>query len=150
MRDEIIIPDIDLPNMDQFSDGTFRILKTMEKEDGETTFVLMNDGHGEILTLYSWNDLQLIYPYFKTWKGILVMTVVSMPATVGYILATKALYTAMDNSLWSVRLIGFSMGVLTFTFLTYVYLKEGLNLKNTVTLIMSIIIVLLQVFWKTK
>jgi hypothetical protein len=58
MRDEIIIPDIDLPEMDQFSDGTFRILKTMEKEDGETTFVLMNDGHGEILTLYSWAEAQ--------------------------------------------------------------------------------------------
>ena len=49
MRDEIIIHDTD-----KFEDGTFRILKTMEKEDGETTFVLMNDGHGEILTLYSW------------------------------------------------------------------------------------------------
>jgi hypothetical protein len=28
----------------------------MEKEDGETTFVLMNDGYGEILTLYSWAE----------------------------------------------------------------------------------------------
>tara|TARA_B100000963_G_C22247860_1_gene502868 strand:+ start:114 stop:347 length:234 start_codon:yes stop_codon:yes gene_type:complete len=52
MRDEIIIPDVDIP----FSDGTFRILKTMENEDGETTFVLMNDGYGEILTLYSWDE----------------------------------------------------------------------------------------------
>ena len=51
MKDEIIIPDTD-----KFSDGTFRILKTMEKEDGETTFVLMNDGYGEILTLYSWAE----------------------------------------------------------------------------------------------
>ena len=78
------------------------------------------------------------------------MTVVSMPATIGYILATRALYTAMDNSLWSVRLIGFSMGVLTFTVLTYWYMKEGLNMKNTITLALSVVIVLLQVFWKTK
>ncbi len=78
------------------------------------------------------------------------MTVVSMPATVGYILATKALYTAMNDSLWSVRLIGFAMGVLTFSFLTYVYLKEGLNMKNMVTLVLSVVIVLMQVFWKTK
>ena len=78
------------------------------------------------------------------------MTVVSMPATVGYIMATKNLYTAMNDSLWSVRLIGFSMGVLTFTVLTYIYLKEGLNMKNTVTLVLSVVIVLMQVFWKTK
>ena len=78
------------------------------------------------------------------------MVIMSMPATVGYILATRNLYTAMDNSLWSVRLIGFSMGVLTFTVLTYWYLKEGLNMKNTITLALSVVIVLLQVFWKTK
>jgi hypothetical protein len=96
------------------------------------------------------SNLQLIYPYFKTWKGVVVMVIVSMPATVGYIMATRALYIAMDNSLWSVRLIGFAMGVLTFSLLTYVYMKEGLNMKNTVTLALSVIIVLMQVFWKTK
>ena len=73
----------------------------------------------------------------------MIMTIVSMPATVGYIMATKALYTAMDNSLWSVRLIGFAMGVFTFTFLTYWYMKEGLNMKNTVTLVLSVVIVLM-------
>ena len=51
MRDEIIIHD-----KGPFSDGTFKILKTMEKEDSSTTFILMNDGYGEILTLYSWAE----------------------------------------------------------------------------------------------
>ena len=49
MREEITIPPV-------ISDGTYRILKTMEKEGDETTFVLMNDGYGEILTLYSWGE----------------------------------------------------------------------------------------------
>ena len=75
---------------------------------------------------------------------------ISLPATIGYMRATFNLYTAMNDSLWSVRLIGFSMGVLTFTVLTYIYMKEGLNMKNTITLGLSIIIVLMQVFWKTK
>jgi hypothetical protein len=51
MREEITIPPI-------ISDGTYRILKTMEKEGDETTFVLMNDGYGEILTLYSWGEAE--------------------------------------------------------------------------------------------
>jgi hypothetical protein len=50
MREEITIPPI-------ISDGTFRILKTMVEED-KTTFVLMNDGYGEILTLYSWGEAE--------------------------------------------------------------------------------------------
>jgi hypothetical protein len=71
-----------------------------------------------------------------------------MPASVGYIMATKYLYTAMGNSLWSVRLIGFSMGVFSFTILTYIFMKEGLNMKNSITLMLSTIIVLIQIFWK--
>ena len=51
MREEIIIHD-----KDKFSDGTFKILKTMVEENDKTTFVLMNDGYGEILTLYSWAE----------------------------------------------------------------------------------------------
>jgi len=50
MREEITIPQI-------ISDGTYRILKTMVEED-KTTFVLMNDGYGEILTLYSWGEAE--------------------------------------------------------------------------------------------
>ena len=63
------------------------------------------------------SNLQLMYPYFKTWKGIAWLVLLAMPASVGYMMATKYLYTAMDNSLWSVRLIGFSMGVFSFTVL---------------------------------
>jgi hypothetical protein len=51
MREEITIPPI-------ISDGTYRILKTMVEEDDKTTFVLMNDGYGEILTLYSWGEAE--------------------------------------------------------------------------------------------
>ncbi len=96
------------------------------------------------------SNLQLIYPWFKTWKGVIACVIISAPATIGYIMATRSLYTAMNDSLWSVRLIGFSMGVLTFTVLTYWYMKEGLNMKNTITLALSVVIVLMQVFWKTK
>ena len=96
------------------------------------------------------SNLQLIYPWLKSTKGVIICVIASCPATVGYIMATRNLYTAMNDSLWSVRLIGFSMGVLTFTVLTYIYMKEGLNMKNTITLGLSIIIVLMQVFWKTK
>lgn len=94
------------------------------------------------------SNLQLIYPFFKTWKGIWTMVVVSMPATIGYIMATRYLYTAMEGSLWSVRLIGFSMGVFSFTILTYLFMNEGLTAKSSITLMLSVIIVLLQVFWK--
>jgi hypothetical protein len=79
-----------------------------------------------------------------------LMVIVSMPATVGYILGTKLYMTAMNRFTMECSSIGFSMGVLTFTVWTYWYMKEGLNMKNTVTLVLSVVIVLMQVFWKTK
>jgi hypothetical protein len=95
------------------------------------------------------SNLQLVYPWLKTTKGIGLMVIASMPATIGYIMGTKHLYEA-TSTLWSVRLLGFSMGVLTFTIWTYLIMKEGITMKTAVSLALSVVIVLLQVFWKTK
>ena len=113
-------------------------------------FFLIGCSYFVIAQSITWftSNLQLMYPYFKTLKGITWLVLLAMPASVGYMMATKYLYTAMDNSLWSVRLIGFSMGVFSFTILTYLFMNEGLNVKNSITLALSVIIVLLQVFWK--
>ena len=113
-------------------------------------FFLIGCSYFAIAQSITWftSNLQLMYPYFKTLKGIAWLVLLAMPASVGYMMATKYLYTAMDNSLWSVRLIGFSMGVFSFTILTYLFMNEGLNVKNSITLALSVIIVLLQVFWK--
>jgi len=93
------------------------------------------------------SNMQLIYPWFKTPKGIGAMVIASMPATVGYIFGTRYLYEA-TSTLWSVRLLGFSMGVVTFTVWTYWLMKEGINMKTGISLLLSLVIVLLQVFWK--
>ena len=59
MREEITIPPI-------ISDGTYRILKTVVEEDDKTTFVLMNDGYGEILTLYTYGEASKLVDMLNT------------------------------------------------------------------------------------
>jgi hypothetical protein len=39
------------------------------------------------------------------------------------------------------------MGMLSFAFLTYFHLNEGMNLKTVVTLSLAVLIVLIQILW---
>ena len=71
-----------------------------------------------------------------------------IPISLGYIWATKFAFTAFDGTLWPGRLIGFAMGIISFTILTNYYMGEGISTKVIVSLILAITLVLIQVFWK--
>ena len=46
------------------------------------------------------------------------------------------------------RFIGFAIGICTFAFLTNQFMGEGINMKTLVSLILAIMLVLVQMFWK--
>jgi hypothetical protein len=52
------------------------------------------------------------------------------------------------GSAWSYRLIQFSVGIFVFTYLTHVFLNEDISVKNGVCIGLSILIILIQTFWK--
>ena len=80
----------------------------------------------------------------------IVAGLMGIPVGAGYIYGTTYIVAAFDGDLWPSRLIGFATGIFSFTILTYVFMKEGINLKTAVILLLATIIVLLQVFWKTN
>jgi hypothetical protein len=53
-----------------------------------------------------------------------------------------------NGALWPVRFIGFGLGIVSFTVMTYFFMNEGMNTKTLVSLGLSLIIVLIQVLWK--
>ena len=53
-----------------------------------------------------------------------------------------------EGMIWPGRLIGFSVGVITFSILTYMMMNEGINTKTLVSLILALGIILTQVFIK--
>jgi hypothetical protein len=53
-----------------------------------------------------------------------------------------------DGQLWPGRFIGFAMGMISFSFLTYLIMDEPLNAKTLICLILSFIIICVQLFWK--
>jgi hypothetical protein len=57
-------------------------------------------------------------------------------------------FSTFGGSMWVSRFIAFSMGIISFTILTWYFNGEGITLKTGITLLLSIIIVSIQIFWK--
>ena len=100
---------------------------------------------GQVLVWYQING-QFLSEWIK--ERPLIMSLFGIPISYVYIVATRDLVIAFDGELWPQRLIGFSMGMIAFAFLTWFHLNETLTLKTAVTLALAFSIVLIQVFWK--
>ena len=101
---------------------------------------------GQILVWYQING-----QFINTWvkEHPWVMSLLGIPISYIYIYATYYTVQAFDGSLWPQRLIGFSMGMMAFAYLTYAHLGENINLKTGITLLLAVAIVCIQIFWKT-
>ena len=86
---------------------------------------------------------QLVWGFWKTWKGITLSLLMGIPITALFWYATKIGYQGFGN-LWAVRFMGFATSMITFPLMTWFYLGEVITLKTFITIILAIIIMLLQ------
>tara|TARA_Y100000114_G_C11752304_1_gene324996 strand:- start:1953 stop:2303 length:351 start_codon:yes stop_codon:yes gene_type:complete len=100
---------------------------------------------GQILVWYQING-QFLSEWVK--KHPLVMSLLGIPISYVYIVATRDLVIAFNGELWPQRLIGFAVGMIAFAFLTWFHLNQAITLKTGITLMLAFAIVLIQVFWK--
>jgi len=64
------------------------------------------------------------------------------------IFATQHLAEVFGGLVWPSRLIGFGVGIILFSLLTWILLGESLTLKSIVCVILAFCILLIQMFWK--
>ena len=100
---------------------------------------------GQIMVWYQING-QFLSNWVK--ERPIIMSLLGVPISYIYIYATYYTVQAFDGSLWPQRLIGFSMGMISFAFLTYIHFNETLTPKTLVTLGLATAIVLIQMLWK--
>ena len=72
----------------------------------------------------------------------------SVPISYMFIKATGLVVSHFDGLLWPGRFIGFASGVVSFAFLSYFIMGEGITAKTGLSLLLAVIIVCIQVFWK--
>ena len=95
-----------------------------------------------IIIWYQLNG-QLVWDFWKTWKGITIALLMGIPITGLFYLATKIGYQGF-GTLWPVRFMWFATSMMTFPIMTWLYLGEAITLKTLITILLAIIIMILQ------
>lgn len=90
---------------------------------------------------------QFMWPFFKDHPIIIAFTLGSAAGWV-FFNATSYAVQHFNGLLWPGRFIGFGTGMIVFTILTYLIMGENINAKTLVSLMLALIIICLQIFWK--
>ena len=101
-----------------------------------------------IAHLMTWFQLngQFVWTWFKDHP--LTLCLFGIPVSYFYIFATKHSFEAFNELLWPGRFVGFAIGIVSFAIFTSIFMGEGINNKTIISLILSLVLVLIQVFWK--
>ena len=65
-----------------------------------------------------------------------------------YIWGTKYAVSGFGCLLWPARFIGFGVGMIIYAIGVWYFFSEGINMKTTVSLGLSILLIIIQVLWK--
>ena len=100
---------------------------------------------GHVLIWFQLNG-QFIW---KSWRdNMLIVSLLGIPVSIFFLLATKWGVSAFGGLFWPPRFIGFSVGIIIYGLMVSYYFNEDFTLKTMITLILALIIVTIQVFWK--
>lgn len=99
---------------------------------------------GQVLVWFQTNG-QLIWHTFA--NNTLLAALAGIPISYIFIYATRWGFAGFDGKIWPVRLVGFAVGMMVFTALTWIVLHETPEPKTFVCLALCIIVVLIQIFF---
>ena len=89
---------------------------------------------------------QMKYQWIKDHYWLTVL--LGIPISMLFMYSVKNMVIAFEGQMWPSRLIGFSIGAIVFTLLSWVIFKEPLTLKTGVCLVLAAGILLIQLLWK--
>lgn len=88
---------------------------------------------------------QMVWKFPK--ENPYIMMLLGLPISLIFIKTTK-LFNEHYSANWPGRLIGFGVGIIIFTILSWMIFKEHPTPKTITCLSLATLIVLLQIFWK--
>jgi hypothetical protein len=101
-----------------------------------------------ILAFYQLNGQFLKTDWFR--KNEILVASAGIILSFFYIWGTKYTVSGMGGLLWPARFIGFGVGMVIYALLLNKHFSEGINPKTGVSLTLAIIMICIQIFWKTK
>jgi hypothetical protein len=89
------------------------------------------------------NGLRLIWIRDNYWLTVFA----GIPISILFMYSVKNMILAFNGEMWPSRLIGFSIGAMVFTLLSWKIFDEPLTTKTYVCLFLSFLILMMQLFW---
>lgn len=86
------------------------------------------------------------YGWFIKYPIITVLA--SIPMGWLFLKSVENLVGYFNGEIWPSRLIGFGIGIIVFGLMSYYMFKEPISLKTAICLILAIMILGIQMFWK--
>jgi hypothetical protein len=113
-----------------------------------TKLILLGFGYFIVSQIIIWfqSHLQFISNWSK--DNPLLIAVPGVLVSYFSIFATKHLAEAFDGMVWPSRLIGFGIGIILFSILTWILLGEKIEMKSAICVVLAFCILLIQLFWK--
>lgn len=100
-----------------------------------------------ILTFYQLNGQFLEgTDWFR--KNVIAVAAAGMILSFFYIWGTKYTVAGTDGLLWPARFIGFSIGMFFYAILVNFHFSQGIDLKTIVSLLLCLVLISIQFFWK--
>jgi hypothetical protein len=86
------------------------------------------------------------YEWLKNHYWLTVL--MGIPISMLFMYSVKNMIIAFDGQMWPSRLIGFSIGAVVFSLLSWSIFNEPLTMKTIICLILAVAILLIQLFVK--
>jgi hypothetical protein len=99
----------------------------------------------QIATFYQLQG-PLKFEWFKNnyWLTVLM----GIPISMMFMFSVKHMVMAFDGQMWPSRLIGFSIGAIVFSYMSWFLFNEPITMKTLMCLLLALGILVIQLFWK--
>jgi len=104
--------------------------------------------YGIIAQVITFIQLQGQFKFEWIKNNPVCMAALGFPLSLLYIGSVKHMVAHFDGEKWPSRLLGFAIGAIVFTIMSWVWFKEPLTLKTLTCLGLAVCIMLIQLFWK--
>lgn len=112
----------------------------------------MNLGLGVILgiiaQIITFMQLQGQFKFQWMKDNYLLTSLLGVPISLLFIKSVGYFVLYFNGEKWPSRLLGFAIGAIVFTVMSWIWFKEPLSLKTLVCLGLAVCIMIIQLFWK--
>lgn len=110
--------------------------------------LLLGFVYGFIAQVLTFLQLQggIKYGWFQ--KYPIITLLVSVPLGWLFLKSVENFVGYFNGDIWPSRLIGFGVGIVVFGLMSHYMFKEPITLKTAICLLLAVVILSIQIFWK--